>query len=496
MTRNPQAGPGAGLVIPRRTLLKGAAALGLSSAFGAPFINRLKAAEAHPLAGKKIEMNVLGIAGWLPSSLGVKMSPLFADYVKERYGYDVSFGFAEAPFADLFQKAATSLATKSQEYNIIISDSQWLGALAKAGWILKLNDAIAANKNLQLDWYSQTVIDTYMVYPDGSKDIYGLPQEGDTIALYIRKDMLHDPAEQQAFAAKYNAKLPQTFEDFDALTMDEFEKVAEFFTRPDKQVWGTAMQNSRVYDFATCFYYPFLWSQGGDIWDAKTGQVEGILNTDANAKALEQMKSWLKYQPPGATNFGIAEEIDVFQQGKVFSCFQWAAVGLAMINDANRDKVMVVPPPKHGKGADAKRIYTMGGQPWVINAFNDEAKMRVAIDFMNWWYLPETTLEYAKRGGNPCDKATLSKPEFDTINPWNRAYKFMLEPGRSRDFWHDPKYSEMLAVQQEGFTSYLTGQTASAKQALDYVACQQQQILYDSGTAKTEPTGVCGSISL
>lgn len=96
--------------------------------------------EPHPLAGKKIDMNILGIAGWLPSSLGVKMSPLFADYVKQRYGYDVSFGFAEAPFSDLFQKAATSLATKSQEYNIIISDSQWLGALAKPGWILKLND--------------------------------------------------------------------------------------------------------------------------------------------------------------------------------------------------------------------------------------------------------------------------------------------------------------------------------------------------------------------
>lgn len=496
MTKTPIVGPNSGLLMPRRTLLKGAAALGMSGVLSAPFINNLKAAEAHPLAGKKIDMNILGIAGWLPSSLGVKMSPLFADYVKEKYGYDVTFGFAEAPFSDLFQKAATSLATKSQEYNIIISDSQWLGALAKPGWILKLNDIIAKNKGLQLDWYSDTVTNTYMRYPDGSQDIWGLPQEGDTKALYVRKDLVEDPKEQQAFQAKYNMKLPSTFEDYENLNADDYEKVMEFFTRPDKGLWGAAWQYSRVYDFCTCPLFSMMWSSGGEIWDPKTGQVEGVLNTDANAKVMERMKSWLKYMPPGATNYGIAEEIDVWTQGKVATCLQWAAVGLAMITPENKDKVLVVPPPKFGKAKEDKRVYCMGGQPWVINAFNDDAKMRVAVDFMNWWYLPETTLEYAKRGGNPCDKATLSKTEFDTINPWNKAYKFMLEPGRSQDFWHDPKYSEMLAIQQEGFTSYMTGQTASAKQALDYIACAQQQILYDSGTAKTEPSGMCSSTSL
>jgi multiple sugar transport system substrate-binding protein len=99
--------------MPRRRLLKGAAAFGAAT-LGAPFVNRLQAQEAHPLAGQAIEMSILGIAGWLPSSLGVQMSPLFAEFAKERYGYDVSFTFAEAPFADLFQKAATSLATRSQ----------------------------------------------------------------------------------------------------------------------------------------------------------------------------------------------------------------------------------------------------------------------------------------------------------------------------------------------------------------------------------------------
>lgn len=483
-------------VIPRRSLLKGGAALGMSTALGAPFINRLFAAEEHPLAGQSIEMNILGIAGWVPSSLGVKMSPLFADFVKEKYGYNVSFAFAEAPFSDLFQKAATSLATKSQEYNIIISDSQWLGALAKPGWILKLNDIIEKNPALQLEWYSQTVIDTYMTYPDGTKDIWGLPQEGDVEALYVRKDWLEDPKEKEAFQAKYGKPLPQTFEDFDALTMDEFEKIAEFFTRPDEQRWGFAQQYSRVYDFATCAFNNYLWSRGGEIWDPATGQIEGILNTQQNADSLQAFKDWLKYCPPGATNYGIAEGIDVFTQGKVFSTIQWAAVGSAMITDELKGKVLVVPPPKHGTGDAAKRICSMGGQPWVINAFNDEKKMRVAIDFMNWWYQPDTAVEFAKRGGNPCDKTTLSRDDFNDINPWNQTYKFMLEEGRSRDFWHDPKYSEMLGVQQEGYSAFVTGQSSDPKAVLDYIACAQQQILNDEGVAKTAPSDACATTSL
>ncbi len=452
----------------------------------------VKAASDHPLAGQSIEMSILGIAGWPPSSLGVEMSPSFADYVNQRYDYEVSFSFAEAPISQLFQKAAASLATGSQEYNIIISDSQWLGALASPGWIVKINDLLPDNPGLDVEWYSDIIRSCYQIFPDGTDQIWGLPQEGDTIALFVRTDLLLDEKERAAFSAKYGKELPRTFEDFEHLSMEEFEKIAAFFNRPEKEIWGTAMQYSREYDFVSCYLYPFMWSTGGHAWDPEKAQVEGILNTLENARAMEGMKRWLRYQPPRAVNYGIAEQIDVFTQGKVFSCFQWAAVGLAMITEELKDKVMVVPPPTHGGG----RTYTMGGQPWVINAFNDDEHMRVAVDFMNWWYLPETQLEFARRGGNPCDKATLTSAGIDDVQPWYRAYKFMLEENRSRDFWHHPKYAEMLSLQQEAFTSFMTGQTTDPMVALNYAACGQQKILHDFGTAAMAPSGACSGISL
>ena len=111
-----------------------------------------------------------------------------------RYGCDVSFSFADAPFGQLLQKAATSLATRSAECNII-SDSQWLEALAAPKWIVPLNDIIAENKELDIEWYAPVMRATCQTFPDGTANRYGFPQEGDTIALYIRKDLLDAPGE-------------------------------------------------------------------------------------------------------------------------------------------------------------------------------------------------------------------------------------------------------------------------------------------------------------
>ena len=113
---------------------------------------------------------------------------------------------------------------------------------------------------------------------------------------------------------------------------------------------------------------------------------------------------------------------------------------------------------------------------------------------MEWWYTPETSLAFARHGGNPCDKATLTRADFDSIQPWFRTYKFMLN--NSSDFWHDPAYADLLSVQQEGFTAYATGQASDPKHTLDYIACRQQKVLFDSGTAAKAPSAACSGIRL
>ena len=54
----------------------------------------------------------------------------------------------------------------------------------------------------------------------------------------------------------------------------------------------------------------------------------------------------------------------------------------------------------------------------------------------------------------------------------------------------------MLAVQQEAWTGYMTGQINDPLHALQYVACKQQAILFDEGTAQKEPIACLSGIRL
>jgi len=180
-------------------------------------------------------------------------------------------------------------------------------------------------------------------------------------------DMLEDPEEQAAFEATYGKPLPTTYDEFAELTIQEYEEVFEHFHRPEDDFGGTAIMYSKEYDFFSCAYHPYVYATGGDIWDPETGDVVGVLNTPENAEQLEYFVSLQKYQLPGSENYGIGDMIDLFSQGKVFSAFQWLAVGLFMISEELEGKVLAAPHPKFVfPDGSTDVIGAMGGQPAMV----------------------------------------------------------------------------------------------------------------------------------
>jgi multiple sugar transport system substrate-binding protein len=63
----------------------------------------------------------------------------------------------------------------------------------------------------------------------------------------------------------------------------------------------------------------------------------------------------------------------------------------------------------------------------------------------------------------------------------------MLQNDRAQDFWHEPNYAEMLALQQEVFTAYAAGEYNDALSVLTFVACEQQKILFYNSALDVAP---------
>lgn len=438
------------------------------------------------LAQEKVTLRILGIGGWYPSELALKLAPLFNEYAEKNLGYSVDIKADFAPFTALYEKAAAAFAAHSDAYDIVIVDSQWLGAFSTGGHIMQLNELIESDPKLKEaveNMYPEHRA-AYMTYPDGSDQYWGLPQEGDDLVLYVRKDLLEDPTERANFKAKYGFDLPQTYEDFRNLDWETFEKIIEFFTRPEQNFYGFAAEYSKEYDFISDHVMSFIWTWGGDIIDWNTYKVDGIMNSEVAVEALEYYVKLLRYQPPGAVTYGIDQCINAMAQGQVFSTLTWAAVGKPIFDPALSkvaDKVMVVMPPgKRDENGNLRRVYCLGGQPWVISNYSKHKKE--AIDFLKWWYTDEAQWAFAKEGGNPVIRTIIDTEEFKNLNPWNRAYVDMIPGGR--DFWHLPCYAELLLVQQEEWTAYASGQTKDAKVAMDNIARRQEEILRDWGFLK------------
>jgi multiple sugar transport system substrate-binding protein len=443
----------------------------------------LAGTQGDEMKGKTLEMSFAVIAGWPPSQAPIDLFPDFAKFAKDKYGYTVTAKKTEAGFDALFQKIAPTLASKSQEYNIMVSDSQWLGALSEPGWIVKADDVFKEVPELDIEPYSSLVKNTYQVYPDGSGIRWGFPQMPDTQGLFIRIDLLEK--EKDGYKAATGKDLPLTYDELSKLTVQDWEPIWKYLHNKNGMA-ATAIQQSKSYDFFSCAYHPYVYATGGDIWDPTTGNVVGVLNTDANAKQLEYFKSLQQYQPSGSQNQGIGEVIDLFTKGQVYTAFQWLAVGLAMITKDLDGKVIAVPHPKiKFEGGPDHVIGAMGGQPWVINAFNDDDHMRVAIDFLKWWYTDETQKKFLNIGGLPWSKTGVEKPLFDKEPVYFKPFVYMLSEGNSRDFWHLPEYAELLAIQQEAYSGYVSGQFTDAKAVLNSIAAKQQALLLEKGRTKT-----------
>lgn len=347
-------------------------------------------------------------------------------------------------------------------FDLVVGDSQWLGAGATGGHYLELTDW--AKTGIPVADIEAAAITNYGEYPASSGKLYAVPCESDCIGFAYRKDLFEDPKNKEAFKAKYGKELevPKTW--------DDFQKVAEFFTKPDGSLYGAALFYSKDYDGATMGFDQVLWAFGGKLNDGN-GKVEGVLNDANGLKALEFYVGLKKYCPPGAERYYFAECLGDFQKGKVAMAQSWFAF-LPDLTDKSKNPhvdhtgYFMVPEGPAG------RFISLGGQGISVSSYSK--KQDAAKKFLEWFSKEETQAQWAKLGGLTANKKVAATDDYKNAAPYNELFSQSM--AFTKDFYNVPQYSEMMKVSQENLNDAIAGAKAP-KAALDAIAKAHQESL-------------------
>jgi len=448
-----------------------------------------------PASAKDIVLK-MAVPDWPPTRI---MQDLANEKYKAQSGNNVRLEEDFIPWPVYYERLAASLTSGEKKYQMVVSDSQWLGAFVEGGYYLSIDKFIKDDPEWQKVFKDlhPAVVWAYSTYPYKSDHHYGFPQMPDVLIVYYRKDVFCDPTEQKNYQAKYGKKLPCTGEEMDNVDWDQVKTFGEFFRRnkgdtlagkpADDDFYGIEYQAGKDYDSAIMQVDGFAWQYGGNTWDetkAPKGRAQGVVNSPEAIKGLDHYLSLLQYMPPVAktATMGIAQIDELFRAGKVAYEIEWVGFAESTINPATSkvaDKVAFAQSPGlRGKDGKLVRWNNIGGQPFVLTTWNSEEVTKEALDFCRWWLSTPIQKEFAKRGGQSALKSVYSDPEYLTYRPWNRAWGPSLD--WQKDVWHVPDFYELLVNAQEEYSKAITG-SQDAKTTMNNIAAFEEDLLTKDG---------------
>jgi len=306
----------------------------------------------------------------------------------------------------LYDTLFTQGGLKDGTWDIAFIVTDWLAEAVEGGALLDLAPLMAANP--VLDYPAGWAPSLTRVQQFGDA-IYGLPYHDGPECLIYRRDLFEDPAEQAAYAERFDEPLsvPETWE--------QFERVARFFTRPERGQYGTIFAaypdgHNTVYDF--CLQ---LWSRGGELTDAAGVPT---LDTPQAVAALDFYRRLVNDRgvtPPDLTEIDSVKSGERFAAGDIAMMVNW--FGFAAVCEQPgcpvKGKVGVALVPA-GEGGQSSSLIVY----WLLCIGSGSRHKETAYAFLRHCATAAmdklTTLE----GGIGCRLSTWSDPEVNAAIPF------------------------------------------------------------------------------
>ena len=405
-------------------------------------------------------------AQWDPANY---LQELVKDYEKQT---GVTVKVETTPWPDFQTKAFREFAAKGDAYDLVVGDSQWLGAGSTGGHYVELTDFFkkhGVDKSM-----APATVEGYAEYPKGSKHYWAVPLEGDATGWSYRKDWFEDPKEKAAFKKKYGYDLgvPKTWA--------HMRDIAEFFHRPSEKRYGIAIYTDNSYDALVMGYENVLFGYGGELGDYKTYKVKGIIDSKTAVDALKFYKELYKYTPPGWGKVFFLEDNQAITEGLASMSMNFFAFFPALTNPATNKNAKVTGYFADPEGPTGKRFAALGGQG--ISIIKYSKKQAEATKFLEWFIRDDVQEKWAELGGYTCSAKVLQSEKFRKATPYNQAFyetMFMV-----KDFWAVPEYAELLDSMNKRLHPFIVGNKGTAEEALAGVANDWDKTFRKAGLLK------------
>lgn len=323
----------------------------------------------------------------------------------------------EAPYDELFDRAATEAEAGSGAFDVIMIDDPWITFFAENAYLEPLEpfyDA-AGEDAPDSDFLAQSL--ALCRHPYGDGQFVCLPFVGNAQLFFYdwrqfeRHGVFGTPASwDEVIEAARGITSAGRRDSFGYGTSGVRPGLSKY-----GYVYRGAEGNPIVADFL-----PILWSHGGAVLDA-SGNV--VIDSEQSRQALDIFLQLANYAPPSAKNFGAEEVGESLAKGISASSINWPN-WVAVFEDPERSSVVgriAYGPIPSGTTVGRAEIghWALG----IAAASDDKAQ---AFDFIRWATSPAQQRIAAEHGNPPVRFSVFTDPELIAQERF-RHYPVLME---------------------------------------------------------------------
>jgi multiple sugar transport system substrate-binding protein len=336
------------------------------------------------------------------------------------------------PFSDLYQKILTDFATKTNSYDAMVFDPQWMGDYVPPGYLEDLTNRVQNDSSLQWNDIAPFFRDFSATFKGR---VYTVPLDGDFQMVYYRSDLLQ----------KDGLKPPETWRDYIEIAKRYQGKDLNGDGRPDYGSCLAMKRSAQSYWAWISVAAAFLQSQGtkqGAFFN--TSNMQPLINNPAAAAALDIYKQLSRIGPPDQLNNDVGDSRGLFVSGRCALSLDWGDIGTLAI-DKSQSKVVdktgaVILPgsrqvldrstgqladcnstlcPYAVNGVNHAPFAAFGGWSGAINKASSAKVKDAAFAFLSFMSAPAQSNEdvtIGKTGFNP-----YRTSQFSNLDQWTKA---------------------------------------------------------------------------